>query len=694
MSQDLNESLAMARLGLVVASICVITSAYVIAYPVFLEMGLTTSWIDKGVRYIVKTGGGITAFNFLLKGVAIYFSLLFVSSTKEQHKEESLGKETHLFISVGAGFVFLLSTAIVYLNLNHTLLAILYIVLLISSYSIMLFHAYRYKCLLNSVNLRKDRFNEEEEQFEQVDTIIGDEYSIHIPAWTLSPDNPKRKRIWWNIVNPFAGNSVTGNPGTGKSYVFIIEFIRQTLLKGWAICIYDYKNGELTDMTFRYLMKYREEIVNHPRFKGMPVPQFGVIDLDDPMRSMQINPLSVSNLETQEDCKDLAYVFMENLNRSWATKQGEFFPESAKNYFTACITLMRFLELEGKEGGVGNCSTFPHVIAFINSMSGREKLFTILAKHPKTRIIASAFKDAMDDGAMEQLSGQTATVKIAISSFATDKIFWTFSKDEANTHVSNPNNPFYLCLVNNEKRSQSYTPVLSLILGQVVKKVNSKGNIPVLLAIDELPTVYVKDIDKLIATARSNKVAVLLGFQDYAQLIKDYKKEVADVTINTVGNIISGRVVRETARSLQDMFGKIKQKKVSVSKSATGGTSTSESTQMDFIVPEAKIATLSQGQFVLKLSDTMDNPLPISISKGYADVKALGAHRLEHPDNERFQKLERPIVKEKIFIDPATGKVDVEKVMRENYIKIIEETEALIEQEYYRCLNGHYDNVY
>lgn len=689
--QDANNLM---QLGLIAASAVLLLSFYVIGYPLFQALDFTSPAIEKYIRIYITKVGGVIKLDYIFKGIILYFVFLFLYGNKARHIELKYNLNTYLKLGALFAVLFALSNVIILIPFGHAAVAFLYIAFSLLCFYLMCRNLFVYIAMVKQQNLLKNRFNEDEEDFEQVDEKIGDDlYSIYIPALTLNRSAiRKRKRIYWNIVNPFAGTSVTGNPGTGKSYVFINEYIRQCLLNGFTTCIYDYKLGELTNMTYRYLMMNSKSIMNHPNFKGKVLPKFVAFDIDDPMRSVQLNPFSPDNLQDEEDCKDIGYVFMENLNRTWATKQGEFFPESAKNYFTACITFLRYTCLESKSDIIGNCSSFPHVISFINSKAGREKMFTVLANHPKTRIISSAFKDALDDGAMEQLSGQTATVKMAVSSMATPKIYWAFSDNEASCYISNPEDPYYLCLVNNEQKAQSYTPCLSLVLGQVVKRINRPNNLPSLLAIDELATVYVKDIDKLISTARSNKVAVLLGFQDFTQLVKDYKKEIADVVINVCGNVITGRVVRETAKAFQDMFGKIKQKRLSVSRSSSG-TSTSTSTQLDYVIPEAKVASLSQGEFALKLSDTVQHKLPIKFSIGEADIDSLGDLRLEHPNNEKYQKLERPIIKETRFKD-SSGNLNIEKVQQENYQRIMRETEALIEQEYLKVMSGYYDDEF
>jgi len=678
-------------LSLIMAVILTIVSCYTFAYPLMDYLGVSNSIINGFVQRCINklASGSPVAFYFGIRTVTILFAAMFPLLSKRKILETKKSKYYYLCFVILYAAVFLFSADIANVAGNGVLGSTLFIGLTLLSFVGLIRYLTFYSIALKEKPLMDDPFNDEGEDFEQVKEVIGDGvYSIHIPA------KYKGERVYWNVVNPFAGNMVIGNPGTGKSYVFINEFIRQSLLNGFTMCVYDYKRGELTDMLYRYLHLYKDKILQHPSFKGKAIPKFATLDFDDPRRSVRFNPFHPRYLEGPEDCKDVATVFMQNLNKVWIGKKGEFFPESAIQFFNCCVQLARFTTLESKKNrktGVaeeGNCSTFPHVIALINS--DRELLFNVLKNHPKTKLAFGAFADAMQDGAMEQLSGQTATVKIGLASFATPKLFWAMSSDEANVFVSDPENPAYLCLINNELRKEVYGPAISLILSQVVKKINSPGNLPSLLAVDELATVYIKDVELLIATARSNKVAVMLGFQDFSQLIQHYDKKIADVVINTVGNIMAGRVVRESAKAMQDMFGKIKQKRVSKNYSSQGGTSLNTSVQLDYVIPEAKVATMSQGQFVLKLSDTVQHPLPIKFAKGFADIDSLGNKRIEHPSNKNYSELERPIIKTKVFQDQngEVSQASIDRKLQENYDRILAETEELLLQEHKRLQLG------
>lgn len=158
---------------------------------------------------------------------------------------------------------------------------------------------------------------------------------------------------------------------------------------------------------------------------------------------------------------------------------------------------------------------------------------------------------------------------------------------------------------NNPDRQNIYSAALGLYNSRIVKLINKKGQLKSSVIIDELPTIYFRGLDNLIATARSNKVAVCLGFQDYSQLIRDYGDKESKVIQNTVGNIFSGQVVGDTAKNLSERFGKVLQKRQSMSISRQD-ISTSINTQLDSLIPASKISNLTQGMFVGSVSDNFD----------------------------------------------------------------------------------------
>lgn len=277
-------------------------------------------------------------------------------------------------------------------------------------------------------------------------------------------------------------------------------------------------------------------------------------------------------------------------------KQGDFFVESPIILLAAIIWYLKIYEN-------GKYCTFPHAIEFLNKKYS--DIFPILTSYPELENYLSPFMDAWEGGAQDQLQGQIASAKIPLSRMISPQLYWVMSGDDFTLDINNPDEPKILCVGNNPDRQNIYSAALGLYNSRIVKLINKKGRLKCSVIIDELPTIYFRGLDNLIATARSNKVAVCLGFQDFSQLNRDYGDKEAKVVMNTVGNIFSGQVVGETAKMLSDRFGKVLQKRQSLTINRNDK-STSISTQMDSLIPASKISNLSQGMFVGAISDNFD----------------------------------------------------------------------------------------
>ena len=351
--------------------------------------------------------------------------------------------------------------------------------------------------------------------------------------------------------------------------------------------VYDFKFPDLSIIAYNHLLN------NQLGYKK--VPTFYVINFDDPSRSHRCNPINPDFMTDISDAYESAYTIMLNLNKTWVQKQGDFFVESPIILFAAIIWYLRIYQ-------DGKCCTFPHAIEFLNKRY--EDIFPILTSYPELENYLSPFMDAWLGGA-DQLMGQIASAKIPLSRMISPQLYWVMSGDEFTLDINNPDDPKILVVGNNPDRQNIYGAALGLYNSRIVKLINKKGQLKSSVVIDELPTIYFKGLDNLIATARSNKVAVLLGFQDFSQLTRDYGDKEAKVVMNTVGNIFSGQVVGETAKTLSDRFGKVLQKRQSMTINRNDK-STSISTQMDSLIPQSKISTLTQGMFVGAIADNFD----------------------------------------------------------------------------------------
>ncbi|WP_300258269.1 TraM recognition domain-containing protein [uncultured Alistipes sp.] len=343
-------------------------------------------------------------------------------------------------------------------------------------------------------------------------------------------------------------------------------------------------------------------------------------------------------------------------------KQGDFFVDSPIILLAAIIWYLKIYD-------GGRCCTFPHAVEFLNQPY--EKIFPVLTSYPELENYLSPFMDAWRGNAQDQLQGQIASAKIPLSRMISPQLYWVMTGNDFSLDINNPVSPKILCVGNNPDRQNIYSAALGLYNSRIVRLINKKGRLKSSIIIDELPTIYFRGLDNLIATARSNRVAVCLGFQDFSQLERDYGDKEAKVIFNTVGNIFSGQVVGDTARTLSDRFGKIVQLRESQSVSNENITH-STNTQLDALIPPSKISNLTQGMFVGSVADNVDQPLPQKIFHARIELDSAAIQAEER----RFV----PIPQISSFLDEE-GTDRMEEIIRENYYRIKEEVVEIVERE-------------
>ena len=507
-------------------------------------------------------------------------------------------------------------------------------------------------------HLMDDVFNEENESFMQETRLITNEYSVNLP--TRFYYKKKWHNGWINVVLPQRGCMVVGSPGSGKSYCVINQFIKQQIEKGYALYCYDFKFPDLSLIVYNHLLK------NKDKYKADV--QFYVINFDDPRHSHRCNPINPAFMSDIADAYESAYVIMLNLNKTWIQKQGDFFVESPIVLFAAIIWYLKIYEN-------GKYCTFPHAIELLNKPYS--DIFTILTSYRELENYLSPFMDAWKGGAMEQLQGQIASAKIPLSRMISPSLYWIMSGDDFTLDINNPDAPKVLCVGNNPDRQNIYSAALGLYNARIVKMVNRKGKLKCSILVDEVPTIYFKGLDTLIATARSNKVAVCLGAQDFSQLVRDYGEKEARVIQNTVGNVFAGQVLGETAKNLSERFGKVLQQRKSVNMTHED-TSTSISTQLDSLIPASKISNLSQGMFVGSVCDSFQEKMEQKIF--HCEIVV---------DNARVAaetKAYKPIPVITDFTG-RDGKDHMREEIERNYYRIKEEVGGIIQKELRRIGN-------
>ena len=498
----------------------------------------------------------------------------------------------------------------------------------------------------------EDVFNLENESFQQETRLMENEYSVNLP--TKFQYQGRLNDGWINVVNPFRATIVLGTPGSGKSYAVVNNYIRQMISKGYSCYIYDYKFDDLSVIAYNTLLN------NMDKYKVKP--KFYVINFDDPRKSHRCNPINPEFMTDISDAYEASYTIMLNLNKTWIEKQGDFFVESPIILLAAIIWYLKIYKN-------GIYCTFPHAVELLNKPYS--DLFTILTSYPELENYLSPFMDAWKSGAQDQLQGQIASAKIPLTRMISPQLYWAMTGNDFSLDINNPNEPKLLCVGNNPDRQNIYSAALGLYNSRIVKLINKKGQLKSTVIIDELPTIYFRGLDNLIATARSNKVAVCLGFQDFSQLNRDYGEKESKVVQNTVGNIFSGQVVGETARTLSERFGKVLQKRQSVSINRQD-VSTSINTQLDSLIPASKIANLSQGTFVGAVSDNFGEKIEQKIF--HAEIVVDSAK--VKAETARYEKI--PIITD--FTD-ENGADRMQETIKENYDRIKAEAAEIVDKE-------------
>ncbi|HZY35940.1 MAG TPA: conjugal transfer protein MobC [Mucilaginibacter sp.] len=611
---------------------------YITCYQAFHNWHWTATITDRVIGNITRT----QLFSNLWKPKLAALLLLIVSLIGAKGKKDEKIRKDTIAIYIGSGLLlYFISVLCFYLRAGINIIAISYMALTGLGYLLILTGGGRLSRLLKAV-LSKDVFNRENETFPQEERKLENEYSINLPAIYNLKD--KRRDSWINIINPFRGILVAGTPGAGKSYFVIRHIIQQHINKGFPLFLYDFKYPDLSIIAYNALLKYKRN------YKVKP--GFWVIDFDNIQH--QCNPLYPESMEDITDASESSRTIMLGLNREWIRKQGDFFVESPINFLTAIIWYLRKYQ-------DGKYCTLPHVIELMQTEY--DHLFPILMEEKEIAVLVDPFVSAYRNKAMNQLEGQIASAKISLARLSSPKLYYVLSGNDFTLDINNADAPKIVCIGNNPQKQQVYGAVLSLYVSRMIKLANRKGQLKSSLIFDEFPTIYINNMDSLIATARSNKVSTTVAVQDFSQLRKDYGKEQADVIPNIVGNIICGQVTGDTAKQLSERFGKIMQDRTSLSINSSD-TSISKSLQLEYAIPASRISALSSGEFVGMVADDPDNKI---------DLKLF--HSEIQNDHEAIKK------ETDAYKSIPMARIVTEEDIMENYERIKMEVRELVEAE-------------
>ena len=642
--QALRKILDMTRL---ISIVLLVIHFYYYCYAAFQEWGWSSTFSDRILNNIIRTG----IFSHFQKSklLALGFLLIYLLGAKGR-KDEKLNYKTAFAYLITGLLIYFISYLALLVKIKTTELAIVYIGITSIGFLLVLAGGTLLSRIIKNRLNNKDIFNNENETFPQEERLLENEYSINLPARYWLKD--KVRSSWVNIINPFRAVMVLGTPGSGKSYFVIRHIITQHIRKGFTMFVYDFKFDDLSKIAYNTWLQ-------HKHYYPKP-PAFYVINFDDLSRSHRCNPLEPSAMTDITDAAESARTILMGLNREWIKRQGDFFVESPINFLTAVIWYLRRYK-------DGEFCTLPHVIELMQV--DYDSLFTLLRTEKEIEVLINPFVNAYLNDVMEQLEGQIASAKVAMARLSSPQLYYVLSGNDFTLDINNPDDPKIVCMGNNPQKIQIYGAVLSLYVTRLVKLVNKKGRLKSSLVFDEFPTIYLNNMDSLIATARSNKVSTCLGVQDFSQLRKDYGREQADVVMNITGNIVAGQVTGDTAKQLSDRFGKIMQDRESYSINS-GDTSISRSKQLEAAIPPSKISTLSSGEFVGMVADDPD--CRIELKAFHCEI--LNDHQALKKEQDSYKDIE------------IIRKLDNGMVQR-NYLQIKQDVQDIIQAEMERLLN-------
>ena len=475
--------------------------------------------------------------------------------------------------------------------------------------------------------------NDDNETFPQCQEKIENENSINLPM--VYQYQQKMHKGWINVVNPFRGVLVLGSPGSGKSYSIYEPFIDQMMAKGYAMCVYDYKYPTLSKNVYNKLLQYQHKF---------PVkPEFCVLNFDDPMHSLRANPTHPIYIESQADCAEIAELIMLNINKV-AREKNDFFTESSKALLDGTFWYLRTHE-------DGKYCTFPHAIEFLNQ--DYRKVIAMLVSDPDVKTKISSFADAFEAGANDQLQGMIASTRIPLGKFTSRNLYWVMTGDDFNLAINDPEHPKVLCIGNNPDREMIYGTCIALYTSRMFKQINHPGRLKSAVLLDEMPTIFLPGVDKVLNTCRSNGVVFMIGGQDISQFVRDYGKKESDVLISTPGTVFVGQVSGETAKTMSNAYGKLDRVRESESIGRSND-SVSISMQEKEILPARKIETLSTGTFFGRVADTHSDKIERKLfcAEIQRDNEAVAAEKKKWVDIPVMTDFGAEYIRRKIIADP------------------------------------------
>ena len=559
----------------------------ILHYYYFCHLGLAT-WslthpiADRFAEGIASTG------LFRHPAVSLALALLALAGTTVGTKTSPQLQPRKLIGTLLTGLtLYFGGFLLLYLDANPRTLTMAYMALTIAGLGL-LYTAIRALAGLLTWPSRRGVFNQYNESFPQEERLLPHPNFFHLKGRYRFHNQWRQNVINLDVCR---GTLIMGSPGSGKTRYIFKQLIRQSIGRGMPIFVFDLKYDGLTRFVYDTLQQAKPNLGNVPSFFS-----FNFDNLDT-----RCNVLQPESITDMSDAIETARTLFYGINRRAAKLQGEFFVESAVNFFAANIWFLRQYE-------DGRYCSLPHLIELMATDYAR--LFSILRSYPDVATLVQPFTDALQYNVMDQLQGQLDSARIPLFSLVSPKLYYLLSASDFTLDINNPKAPKIICLGSDPQKQHIYGAVVSLFVSRLLKTINRPGGIPCQVYIDEFPSFHALGMDTMLATCREHKVGIVLGIQTLDQLRKEYGRDQADALINLPANLLTSQVTGDSARFTSELIGKILQERSTVSTNSRD-TSTSQSLQLDAALPASKIATLSSGEFVGITADSPDQPLAL-----------------------------------------------------------------------------------
>jgi hypothetical protein len=619
-----------------ISIVILLLHCYFVCYRAFEAWQLTRPWMDKLLQSLSRSEW--LNESFLCKFISIAFASLTRLGVTTASRSVS-NRKTIFWTVVGVSFYFG-SPLIFRMDWRIDSLGVAYILVTALGWA-MLYQVMIWMISRFAIMIGKDIFNRFNESFPQEEHLLTNSSSVNIRARYRFRNHIRDS--WLNLREPYKGTIIVGNPGGGKTRFFFTPILNQLIEQNFTGLVFDFKFPDLSRVAYHALKKHQGKLEKPPAFY--------VVNFDDLSRTHRCNPLDPASMHDISDALESAKIILLAINREWIRRQGDFFVESAISFITANIWFLRKFD-------DGKYCTLPHLIELIQS--DYSKLFSVLRSFPEIYTLIQVFVSAFLSDTLDQLEGQVASARIALSSLASPNLYYVLSGSDFTLDINNPNDPKLVCMGSSPQKQMLYGAVLSLYISRTMKIINKTGQRPCFLVMDEFPQVYYPSIDSTLATGRQHLIAPFLGIQSIDQVRKEYGREMADVIFNLPGNIFATISNGDTAKLVSERIGKILQTKTSYSINSRDS-STSQSENLDYAIPPSKISMLSSGEFVGILADSPTEKL--TLKAFHCEVQPDTAWEKEYAEHSENIPVIRQMGKNEVDDNFNQIKSDIQRIL-------------------------------